>query len=68
MIKDKNLQTYLTSDVVNYYQYLQQLQPAEETLIKLLKDRLSTMKMLDLGVGGGRTTKHFFSLVQEMLV
>ena len=51
MIKDKNLQTYSTSDVVNYYQYLQQLQPAEETLIKLLRNRLSNMKMLDLGVG-----------------
>ncbi|CCQ49882.1 similar to Methylase involved in ubiquinone/menaquinone biosynthesis [Crocosphaera watsonii WH 8502] len=61
MIKDKNFQTYSTSDVVNYYQYLQQLQPAEETLIKLLRNQLSNMKMLDLGVGGGRTTKHFFS-------
>ncbi len=67
MIKDKNLKTYLTSDVVNYYQYLQQLQPAEETLIKLLKNQLSTMTMLDLGVGGGRTTKHFLPLVKDYI-
>ena len=67
MIKDKNLQTYSTSDVVNYYQYLQQLQPAEETLIKLLRNQLSNMKMLDLGVGGGRTTKHFFPLVKDYI-
>ncbi|MGK7881754.1 MAG: class I SAM-dependent methyltransferase [Crocosphaera sp.] len=65
MIKDNNLQTYSTSDVVDYYQYLQQLQPAEETLIKLLKNQLSNMKMLDLGVGGGRTTKHFLPLVKD---
>ncbi|MDJ0730073.1 MAG: class I SAM-dependent methyltransferase [Crocosphaera sp.] len=67
MINDKNLKTYLTSDVVNYYQYLEQLQPAEETLIKRLRHQLPTMKMLDLGVGGGRTTKHFFPLVQDYI-
>nr|WP_035800784.1 class I SAM-dependent methyltransferase [Crocosphaera chwakensis] len=67
MINDKNLQTYSTSDVVNYYQYLQQLQPAEETIIKLLKNKLSNMKMLDLGVGGGRTIQHFFPLVKEYI-
>ena len=67
MIKDNNLQTYSTSDVVDYYQYLQQLQPAEETLIKLLKNELANMKMLDLGVGGGRTTKHFFPLVKDYI-
>ena len=67
MIKDKNFQTYSTSDVVNYYQCLQQLQPAEETLIKLLRNQLSNMKMLDLGVGGGRTTKHFFPLVKDYI-
>ena len=65
MIEDKNLNTYSSSDVVNYYQYLQQLQPAEETIINLLKDKLSTLKMLDLGVGGGRTTKYFFPLVKD---
>ncbi len=67
MIQDKNLKTYSTSDVVNYYQYLQQLQPAEETIINLLKDKLSTLKMLDLGVGGGRTTKYFFPLVKDYI-
>lgn len=67
MIKDKNLKTYSTLDVVNYYQYLQQLQPAEETIIQLLKNQLSNIKMLDLGVGGGRTTKHFFPLVKEYI-
>ncbi|MDJ0662828.1 MAG: class I SAM-dependent methyltransferase [Crocosphaera sp.] len=67
MINDKNLTTYSTSDVVHYYQYLQQLQPAEETIIQLLKPKLPTMKMLDLGVGGGRTTQHFFPLVKDYI-
>jgi ubiquinone/menaquinone biosynthesis C-methylase UbiE len=41
------------------------LEPAEETLItELGPDRLAAMDMLDMGVGGGRTTKYFAPLVR----
>ena len=56
---DKNQETYQASRIVWYYTQLSMLQPAEKTIIDLLKERLPTMKMLDLGIGGGRTTQHF---------
>ncbi|HEX7561591.1 MAG TPA: class I SAM-dependent methyltransferase [Candidatus Humimicrobiaceae bacterium] len=41
------------------------LEPAEETLItELGLGRLAAMDMLDMGVGGGRTTKYFAPLVR----
>ena len=62
---DKNYQTYIKSNIVSHYAQLNKLQPAEQTIIELFRDRLSAMKMLDIGVGGGRTTKHFAPLVKE---
>ena len=41
------------------------LQKPEETILSVLKPRLSDMRMLDLGVGGGRTTRFFAPLVKE---
>jgi ubiquinone/menaquinone biosynthesis C-methylase UbiE len=60
---DRNATTYATAKTVDYYTQLQQLQPAEATIIERLRTQLPTMKMLDIGIGAGRTTKHFASLV-----
>ncbi len=62
---DKNKETYTASNIVWHYAQLSQLQPAEKTILNLLKNQLSTMKMLDIGIGGGRTTHHFSPLVGE---
>ncbi len=67
MISENNHKTYSTPGVVQYYTELKQLQPAETTILKWLKPRLSQMKMLDIGVGGGRTTQHFAPLVGEYI-
>jgi ubiquinone/menaquinone biosynthesis C-methylase UbiE len=64
---DKNQETYKSANIVSYYQQLRQLQPAEQTILHLLKDKLSTFKMLDIGIGGGRTTQHFAPLVKEYI-
>ncbi|MGB3404935.1 MAG: class I SAM-dependent methyltransferase [Microcoleaceae cyanobacterium] len=64
---DKNYYTYKTHNIVDYYKQLSQLQAAEQTFITLLKDRLSTFKMLDIGVGGGRTTQYFAPKVKEYI-
>ncbi len=61
----RNQATYAAAGVVNYYRQLQALQPAEQMLIDRLGNRLSTMKMLDVGVGAGRTTGHFCDRVAE---
>jgi ubiquinone/menaquinone biosynthesis C-methylase UbiE len=62
---DKNKETYTKSNIVRHYSQLQMLQPAEQTILDFFQDRLSTMKMLDIGIGGGRTTQHFSPLVHE---
>lgn len=61
----KNYAVYTRASIVNYYAQLNQLQPAEKAILAQLKDRLPTMKMLDIGIGGGRTTQHFQPLVKD---
>jgi ubiquinone/menaquinone biosynthesis C-methylase UbiE len=61
----KNQSVYTRAGIVNYYAQLNQLQPAEKAILTQLKDRLPTLKMLDIGIGGGRTTHHFQPLVKD---
>ena len=62
-IDHKNL--YDSEHVSKDYGKRDYLEPAEETLItELGPGRLAAMDMLDMGVGGGRTTKYFAPLVR----
>lgn len=67
MIKDNNQKTYTASSIVQYYAQLKALQPAEQKVLACLKRKLSRITMLDLGVGGGRTTQYFAPLVEEYI-
>jgi ubiquinone/menaquinone biosynthesis C-methylase UbiE len=67
MINDNNQKTYTSSGVVQHYAQLSALQPAEATVLKLLQTQLGSMKMLDIGVGGGRTTQHFSKFAAEYM-
>jgi ubiquinone/menaquinone biosynthesis C-methylase UbiE len=60
-----NQTTYRAAQIVRHYAQLRALQPAEQTIFDLLKVQLPTLKMLDIGVGGGRTTRHFAPAVAE---
>lgn len=62
---EENQKTYAARSIVRHYAQLSQLQPAEQTILDLLQGQLSQMKMLDIGVGGGRTTHHFSKQVAE---
>lgn len=51
-----NKSTYESTDIVSAYAKETGLQPAEETIINQLRDKLSNMRVLDIGIGTGRTT------------
>lgn len=56
-----NKLTYESADVVRAYSIEKfQLQKPESSIIEVLKNELPAYSMLDIGVGGGRTT-HFFA-------
>jgi ubiquinone/menaquinone biosynthesis C-methylase UbiE len=58
-----NLQTYEAQEVVQEYATESELQEPERVVLDLLRPELARMTMLDIGVGGGRTTLHFAPLV-----
>ncbi len=61
----RNATTWRAADVVEEYTRADDLQVPEKAILELLGDRLAQMRMLDLGVGGGRTTLHFRGRVRE---
>ena len=64
-IDHKNL--YDSEHVSRDYGKRDYLEPAEETFItELGRVRLAAMDMLDMGVGGGRTTKYFAPIGQKL--
>jgi ubiquinone/menaquinone biosynthesis C-methylase UbiE len=65
MLDNHNQKTYTSRRIVQHYAQLKMLQPAEQTILDLLQGQMANMKMLDVGVGGGRTTQHFSRFVQE---
>jgi ubiquinone/menaquinone biosynthesis C-methylase UbiE len=64
---DANQQTYHDPKIVRYYEQLSSLQAAEITILAKLRDRAYLFKMLDLGVGAGRTTPYFAPQVADYL-
>lgn len=60
-----NQRVYQRSEVVRAYAGATDLQPPEKRILELLRDELSEASMLDIGVGGGRTTAHFAPAVRE---
>jgi ubiquinone/menaquinone biosynthesis C-methylase UbiE len=62
---EHNYQVYTAREIVQHYSQLRQLQPAEQTILELIGHELSNMKMLDIGIGGGRTTQYFSRVVKE---
>jgi len=57
--------TYESEKIADYYGHLDFLLKPEQTILNEFKEKLKNMKMLDIGVGGGRTTYFFSNLVKE---
>ena len=64
-VKDK--QVWNSAKVIHNYAAVDNLQKPEQAIIDALRERLPHARMLDLGIGGGRTTVHFEPLVYEYL-
>ena len=59
--------TYEDAAVVAAYGRDGGLQPAERLILKRLQPAIAQMDMLDIGVGAGRTARHFAPLVRSYL-
>lgn len=62
---DSNQRAYAQPSLVRYYTHIHQLQPAEQAILQRLQNQLPTMAVLDLGIGGGRTTQYLLPQVGQ---
>ena len=62
-----NTRTWLDPALVDFYAGDTGLQGAEARILDELRPRMHAWSMLDVGVGGGRTTAHFAPVVAEYL-
>ena len=63
-----SIKTYSSPKVIRHYaEYSNKLQLPEKTIYEILYPNLSQMKMIDIGVGGGRTTTFFAPYVKEYI-
>ena len=64
-IDDGNKRVYESEALAVRYAQQQPLQPPEETILEIVRRELAPKRMLDVGVGGGRTTQRFAPVVEE---
>jgi SAM-dependent methyltransferase len=60
-----NAATWLAPDIAAFYARESGLQPAEARILEELRPQMESWSMLDIGVGGGRTTRHFAPAVAD---
>jgi ubiquinone/menaquinone biosynthesis C-methylase UbiE len=65
LLEQRNRDAYDRRDVVRFYARREELMPAERALIERLGPDIAEMRVLDIGVGGGRTARYIAPLVRE---
>ncbi len=65
ILSSANKAAYARADVVDYFQRFDDLFPAERVLFTKLSHKINGSKLLDLGVGGGRTTVHLLPVCDD---
>src|SRR6476660_1734249 len=61
----RNKAVYESAEIAQEYALCSNLYPPEEAILRIMLPHLPSLRMLDLGVGGGRTTLHFAKWVRE---
>jgi ubiquinone/menaquinone biosynthesis C-methylase UbiE len=64
-IESLNQTSYANTKVLDYYDGLDKLFPAERVLFEKLSAKIANLKILDIGVGGGRTTKYLLPISSD---
>jgi len=57
-----NRRTYASRGVVSWYRNLDTLYKVEEVILEEILPFIKGKKLLDIGIGGGRTTKHLLNM------
>lgn len=65
ILNSTNKSAYARADVVDYFQNFDDLFPAEKVLFFELAEKIKGSKLLDIGIGGGRTTGHLLGVCDE---
>jgi SAM-dependent methyltransferase len=60
-----NKTTFARADVLEYFQDLDALFEPEKVLFKKLSPVIRNKKILDIGIGGGRTTQHLLQITDD---
>ena len=60
-----NKKSYAKANILDYYDSLDELFPAEKILFDKLSPTIQRAKILDIGVGGGRTTKYLLPISSD---
>ncbi len=65
LVNSVNKATYERADVVKFYQNVDELLEAERVLFKKLDPVIRDSRILDIGVGGGRTTRYLLEISSD---
>ena len=62
---EKNLRTYNSSSVVNWYSELKEIIPVEKIIFEKFNKFILNSDLLDIGIGGGRTTHYLINTCKK---
>lgn len=65
LLDSVNRKNYAKPKVLDYYDKLENLFPAEMILFDQLLPKIGNSKILDIGVGGGRTTRYLLEISED---